>query len=113
MQDRNGPGTTIVGRGQQGEDIDADIVLSSVAQMCQQGPLQINDDILHLLARNRVAFFVPGAEAGSVCVPVGEDVLSAAGERQLEVVGGLLPMLVPFLFDGAEQLVSIVIGGDD
>ena len=81
MQDGNRAGTAVVRRGQQGEDIDADVVLAGAAQVGQQSPLQVNDDVFHLLAGDRVAFFVAGAEAGGVCVPVREDVLPAAGQR--------------------------------
>lgn len=75
-----------------------------------------NDDILHLLAGDRVALFIPPSQSRRVCVPVGEDIFWAAFQRALQVDGGGfvgLAVLIPFLFDGAEELTSVVVGGDD
>lgn len=53
---------------------------------------------------------------GCANIPVPEDVFVATDQRPLELLGGGLvgvTAVMPFFLDGAEELSSIMVGGDD
>jgi hypothetical protein len=87
-----------------------------IAQVSQKGALQGDNDILHLLASDSVALFISLAEVSSTGIPVRKNISVAADQRPLKVRGrGLVGMttIMPLFLDGAEELTSIMVGGDD
>lgn len=116
MQHGYGTRPPPIRRGKHLQHIKPRLVAFCIAQVSQKGALQSDNNILHLLASDSVSLFISLAEVSSAGIPVRENIFVAADQRPFEVRGrGLVGMaaIMPLLLDGAEELTSIVVGGDD
>lgn len=116
MQNGYSSSAASIRRREQLQHIEPRFLAFCPAQMRQKSALQCDDYILHLLASDGVAFLVATSETGSAGIPLREDIFVTTDQRPLEVLGGGLigvAAIMPFLFDGAKELASIMVGGDD
>jgi hypothetical protein len=117
MENKYSPHPPTIGSLEKRQEVDLSIVL---AQIGKKGALELDHDILHLLAGELVAVFEPMAQSAGMGVPLCYNIFSPTLQRPLEIVSGRfvgeglwMTMLLPLLFEGFEQLVAIVVGGDD
>jgi hypothetical protein len=73
-EDPDGFRPTAIGSLEESKKIELSIVL---AQVCEEGALQLNDYILHLLAGHTVAVFEPAAHLTGVRIPLCHDLFFA------------------------------------
>jgi hypothetical protein len=99
------------------KNVELSVVL---AQVGEEGTLKLDDYILHLLAGHAVAIFEPAAELTGIGIPLCRDLFFPTPQRPIQIVGGCLgvdglgtTMFPPLFLDGSEELVAILVGGDD